>query len=848
MSTAEEKIALSNCALEQVHIPGRIQSYGYMLSVEGEALSVRHASANLDGLLNTDPRDCLGRPLRDVLPNSALRHAVRGAMSLPTIASQRERVGVFEIGDRLLDAAVCAHPEGHILELEPVIDAGGRPAPAVARLQQMLAEIPTEADLVKLLGAACRALRQLSGVDRVMAYRFFESGDGEVIAEVKAPHLEPFLGLRYPAADIPPQVRALMVRMPFRLIADVADPHTKLLSAKGAPDLDLTLTHARGVSPIHVEYLTNMGVRASMNVAIVVRGALWGMFALHHYQTKLIDADSRSTCELFARLMSFNIQQVVERDLMTRRRRVESVLDAVRETDAKDFETILEQQGADLLEILSANGMAIRVAGRTFTYGETPDEDCIATLCEVAGRDTLTIDALGAVERVADYDCGDVSGFLCTPLSVSARSWLLFFRPEIQTELRWAGPPQKEIDFGPNGPRLTPRESFAEYKEQVEGRCHPWLQADTTAALEIRARLLQLTFDQSGHALEDYKRDLSKQNLVIAELNHRVKNILSLVRSVAGQSRKGAASLTDYVNAFEKRLAALATAHDLVGANAMQGVSIRDLLRIELSPFQQNDGRVSTSGPDVIIRAEAIPTLSLIFHELVANAVKYGALSGDDNSLELRWGLQAGGLAMRWEERLAQPLEPSDRRGFGLSLIQRAVPHEFGGTCELELERDGLNVRFWFPGKLLGKTKRARPQPAITADEKSATPSEPAGGSVKPRDDYLLLVEDHAIIAMELEDMLAALGRDKIVSCSDVASARAAIANGKPYAAILDVHLGKETSLPVASELATRGVPVIFLTGYDRTIDLPPELDDTPWLTKPVDRAALERLLDEFTE
>ncbi len=225
-------------------------------------------------MLGLSSNKILGLDVKEVLTNRKLVHGMRGALSLPSIESQRERVGrfpIFEDGEEEFDAALSIGGELGILELEPACGDLDQANSSMYLIRTMLTSLDSGQGVDSLLDSAVNALRKLTGFDRVMGYRFLPCGAGEVVAERHSPGVASYLGLRYPAYDIPSQVRKLMVRQPFRMIGDIDDPHSPIKSQHHTP-IDISMTFSRGVSPIYVEYLNNMGVKATMNISIIVRG------------------------------------------------------------------------------------------------------------------------------------------------------------------------------------------------------------------------------------------------------------------------------------------------------------------------------------------------------------------------------------------------------------------------------------------------------------------------------------------------------------------------------------------------------------------------------------------------
>ncbi|MFK7821300.1 MAG: GAF domain-containing protein, partial [Planctomycetaceae bacterium] len=371
-----ERVALSNCDSEPVHIPGRIQSFGALLGFDLESGTVLHHSDNLGPEYLNDATSILGQPYEQIFNSNEIPHAIRGALGLPTIQTQRDRIGLFHLNDRPTDISVYTSANQAIVELEHDDSSRQRPQSAVTGVRSMLSALHSGDGLQTLLDSAVTVLRHLTGHDRIMAYRFMKNGDGEVAAESHGPGIEPFLGLRYPASDIPLQVRQIALRSRFRIIHDTRATPSALISQAGIPPLDLTYSQFRGVSPIHIEYLENMGVRSTMNVSIIVRGQLWGLFAFHSYRARRLSPDQRSLCELFGHIVSMQIQQEEEQERQRHRQTTTTTIASIRGTTRDPMGTVQANE-TQLKKVVNADRSAF------FQYAE------VCPSCDVPQNEAL---------------------------------------------------------------------------------------------------------------------------------------------------------------------------------------------------------------------------------------------------------------------------------------------------------------------------------------------------------------------------------------------------------------------------------------------------------------------------
>ena len=396
----------------------------------------------------------------------------------------------------------------------------------------------------------------------------------------------------------------------------------------------------------------------------------------------------RSIVELFGHLISLQLQQRLENAVLDKRKKAESIFRSLGKSPNGGISEVFLDNANNFSNVVDCVGAAVVTDDNVATWGRCPDTEIINAL---ASRTTDGVHAVTTLSDLSDVgEANEICGALVVEVSQSANVWLLFFRPEQIEQVRWAGTAEKKIEYGPNGPRLHPRASFAEYVESVRGRSTNWTRPDVEAAIQIASLVRDRAFSSLDESRRQWDRQRAHQDLLIAELNHRVKNILALVKSIARQTHDSSQSLSEYAEAFEQRINALSTAHDLIGGSGLRWADIRELLEIKLRAFFNSSKVVNLSGPALTVSAEVAPLLALVFHELVSNSVKYGALSPTGESLNVTWKEDAGGLEILWSERVSAPLKQPERRGFGLTLIERSVPHECNGTCDMDFTPEGL--------------------------------------------------------------------------------------------------------------------------------------------------------------
>ncbi len=475
---------LARCATEPIHIPGSIQSHGVLLVVDGEGV-VTCVSANLVDLV---PDVTFG-------VGSHLTEGLGASLSVLLVAAPRGEPLTVEIGGRPVDVVTHDAGPGVMIEIEhpsPVDLSGGR---GLLPGLQSLQAATTRADLLDRIVVS---VREITTFDRVMVYEFDSAWNGAVVAEATQLGQEPFLGLRYPASDIPPQARELYLRNRVRLIPDVAGVPVPIIASNDAPPIDLSDSSLRGVSPVHLEYLTNMGVAASASIALIVHGRLWGLIACHHYSGPLRPSQRiRAALDIFAgtaaALLSAHLaseQALQERSLLARLDELTAPFQGEELGDP-----IAEILSESLADLLGADGVIITARGRRHeNVGLAMGSDHVSLIVswlEETGLDTFCSSALGhdAPAGLRPVLAPWAAGLLAVQWGTGGE-WIIWFRHELVRSIRWGGDPMtKRIVADPAGDRLGPRRSFAEYVVTIEGTSLPWMVAEISTGQQLGQRL-----------------------------------------------------------------------------------------------------------------------------------------------------------------------------------------------------------------------------------------------------------------------------------------------------------------------------------------------------------------------
>lgn len=844
--TLDSRVNLSNCDREPIQIPGSIQPHGCLIACDASANLILRHSINTPHLLGCG--EAVNGQTLHALLGQDVAHDIRNALARTRDASRPALLfavrlptgGTFDIAAHLFKGTA-------IIEFEPASTGAAEPIDLARSLIAQLREIDHSP---KLLSDAARYVRAMLGYDRVMIYKLGADGAGQVVAEAKRGDLESFMGQYFPGSDIPQQARALSLRNPIRLIGDVrfqAVPLEPVLDPSGEP-LDLSHAHLRSVSPIHCEYLSNMGVGASMSISVIVDGALWGLIACHHYAPRTLTLGQRAAAEMFGEFFSLHIERLRTRQQLEAAEQVHSSLDALLRdaNQSPDLASFFQARLGEFKSLIACDGIGMAVQGRWSALGQTPPPAAIADLLPLVqslaeGR-TWASHQLSLVHPAAQDYAAQVSGVLAIPMSQHPRDYLLLFRQEVLATLDWAGDPHKTYLTGAYGERLTPRKSFALWKETVHQQSMPWTEQDRQFGEAIRAAIVEVALHNSELLANERSKAEVRQRMLNEELNHRVKNILSLIGALVAHPSSESQTLRDYVGKLKGRIQALSLAHDQV-VRGDGGGRLSTLLEAELSPYCSGAEAIVLSGPCVVLDARAYSVMALVLHELATNAAKYGALSRSGGRLHVEWTIDAGNACeIVWRESDGPTVRAPTRGGFGSVLIDRSIPFDLGGTSQVEYLPEGLRGVFRIPARHINVVDATDSAPVQT----EGLLTEAGLAHLGPLS--VLIVEDQLVIAVGLEQIFADAQLDDVRTAGSEQEALRLIEARAPDIAVLDVNLGSGNSVAIADELTRRAIPFLFATGYGDTLSIPAHLREVTVVRKPYDPASilsnLRRLLE----
>ncbi|WP_394794613.1 GAF domain-containing protein [Armatimonas sp.] len=547
-------LTLTNCESEPVQTPGCIQAHGALLVLRLSDLTVLQASENTEPFLGEPPESLLGQPVERVVGQES---AARLRMLLDQPSSERNAQYAFT--HQGLDISAHQINGVGVLEFEAMADKEASPDYLVL-VKSAVGRLQSASGLQEFCQRVAEEVRELTGQDRVMIYRFHADNHGEVFAESKRGELPPWLGLHYPEADIPKQAREIFKKIGIRPVPNAAGPLVELVPlANPETGKPLNMTHCalRGASVMYTEYLANMGVAASLTMPILCGGELWGLIACHHSTPTQFSYSLRSACEFLAQVASLQLKSAEQNEQLHYKLRVEAVHQQLVTKAAKDGDLMaLTDLHPSLLDALDAGGVALHHLNRWWCVGATPSVEQLDSLADWLDTrpefDSVTRPVFVTDSLVRTYPAGAelaevASGLLAVLLSRRRRDLILWFRPETAQTVSWAGSPlDKPLTTGPNGPRLTPRRSFELFLESVQQRSLPWLPVEIDSALRLRILIMELVVSRSEQ-LNLLNKDLTQSNDELDAFayvaSHDLKEPLRGIHKYANQLLESAQTL-----------------------------------------------------------------------------------------------------------------------------------------------------------------------------------------------------------------------------------------------------------------------------------------------------------------
>ncbi|GIP21944.1 diguanylate cyclase domain-containing protein [Paenibacillus sp. J22TS3] len=512
------KVDLTNCEKEPIHIPGMIQPHGVLLAVlQDDTGSVAQCSRNTDEILGIPADELIGTSLKSLIGEEQLSLVFGTDFREDPIQLHYINLSIDVRGELKPFSGILHESEGMvILELEPV--TSGEAGPDVHDfewMQSFFGRVKRTSNRREASQIAAEQVRDILGYDRVMIYEFDETWNGKVIAEAKNPELDSYLGHHYPASDIPRQARELYLRNWLRTIVDAGYTPVDIVPANNPltnRPLNLSLSILRSVSPVHLEYMRNMGVGASMTISLIHDNQLWGLIACHHRSPKYVPHRLRNLCNFLGSFLSSELYQRQQLDDYDSELRSKAHLNRIvgifiGNTAASQILEQLHEEQVSLLKIMDASGAAVFYQDRLVLFGRTPTQEQVKDLAVWMSHRAVDLDyhtSRLSLEYEPAQSYKDVaSGVVYLSLSQNHENYIMWFRPEVVQVVEWGGDPAKAVVQGEDGIRLSPRKSFEKWKQVVESTSVPWKSRELRALPDLKTIVLKETENQLRQAEEN---------------------------------------------------------------------------------------------------------------------------------------------------------------------------------------------------------------------------------------------------------------------------------------------------------------------------------------------------------
>ncbi|MBV1836373.1 GAF domain-containing protein [Acetobacter estunensis] len=813
-----------------------VQSGGCLLTFNASTLRLQRSSAN-SVLFLANPSLSLGADISMCIGSSAAQRICATIEEQPSSHRPVLLLGLA-MGLRHIPCDVALH----IVGSEFVLECFRAGAPAlngclIGALRNALERLREPENLQGLLDVAVKQARLISEYDHILLYRFDRKERPVVVADAFRSGLTSLRGQYMTEDDLPPSIQTLYRQTLIRVIEDIEAPEIAVQESPGLPEFDTSSLMLRSVLPAGRVYLEACGIKATMLLALVVDGRLWGMLTFRHYEPRPVSMDERAIVRMFGEYVALQIAAVTRTN---RLRIAEQAHDLLHhflhsQTDIASVPRRIRLEVERFAHFVECDGVGVWMDGKWATHGHAPSVEAVPQLLEwmresdsvgTCSTDSLHDDATELLPALPDF-----AGVMAIPIATGTKDCLFFFRRERE----------RIVNLAPLG--RDPQKVSGFLQEHVFGYAHPWTTEDQEAATQLRAAMMEITGAYHQFLLREQAEAERRQKLVNEELTHRVKNILAVVQSLVSRPAPENRTFREHFTTLRERINALAFAHDQI-MGEQGGSSLRTLFDVELAPYQLSPEAVTLNGPDLWMEGTVLSIMTLLIHELLTNAAKYGALATNTGQLVVEWHHDRASDMWHfcWKETGGRPIRIPIRQGFGSVLLERAIRHELGGTATRDFQAEGVVIHLAVPARFLlqkpiESTQKNQP---LTAPP-PASSAKKITGDLKGR--RVLVVEDQILIAMETEDILRDHGVSDVCTAASVSEARAFLTDMHSDIAVLDLNLGEGTSLDLAVLLRARGIPFIFATGYGNRGGIPDAFADVPLVHKPYTGSGLIKAL-----
>jgi len=723
---SEYNVDLTNCNREAIHIPGKIQSHGFLFGISTRTFIITYVSENISEFTGLTAQSFLDQPINKLEEDLKLEDVLGSLKQLLKLGliQSFDTINPLKVSivSRNYHLVITLSDETYILEFEPVLIQYD----IQSAIGSSISEILGGKKLKALLESAALEVKKLIEYDRVMIYKFAEDGHGEVVAEVKNEELEPFLGLHYPATDIPKPARDLYKLNYTRLIADVYSQDAEIISLPDNRSLDLTYSQLRAVSPIHIQYLKNMKVDSSFSISILAHGELWGLIACHNYSPKFIDYKARAGSKLIGQILSSAIEYRQDEEDSEKILTFKSALTEITSYLSKDIsltEALIKNKYT-INDVTHAEGAAVIFEGEITTVGNTPTEGQIKDLIEwltLHVRDSVfhTNKLPEIYPPASDYKALG-AGILVSMISKELKEMMIWFKPETLNKVKWAGNPDKTPVVAAFGMlEISPRTSFETWTQEVTNTSEIWSTEELASAIDIREKIItaiNLKANQIRLLNEQLKTAYEELDSFSYTVSHDLRSPLTAIKTYTEFLLRSNKSVDENGRKILDRI--------LAGANKMNFLikEILKLSRVGRTEFERKDIDMEILIEEIISELKTVyninnqhleigklPSLKgdhtmigQVFTNLLSNAVKYSShnkdskvkIEGYKEGAETIYKISDNGVGIdiNYYDRVFEVFKRMDNAvefegtGVGLAIVKRIVERHDG--------------RIWFESKL----------------------------------------------------------------------------------------------------------------------------------------------------
>ncbi|MBE9585571.1 GAF domain-containing protein [Mucilaginibacter sp. JRF] len=647
-------VDLNNCDREPIHIPGQIQPHGFLIAVDDEFI-IRYHSENVSDFIQGLPTRLLGKHLDEVeyvLYPSEQTGYISQLITLGKNTKTFEQINPFQFEFNGRDYYLIIQPVNDLYLLEFELVTAEMSVDMQKMIGRSISEMLADKNLQNLLNNSAEQVKKVIGYDRVMIYRFAADGHGEVIAEAKNNHLEPWLGLHYPASDIPKQARELYKLNFTRLIADVNAIPSKIITlADGEPEpLDLTCSQLRAVSPIHIQYLKNMEVGSSFSISLLYKGELWGLIACHNYTPRYIDYKARESSKLIGQILSSALEFRQDEESQHLQDRLFASVDKLSKhmQRSNSIEDALSTQDVTVLDVTYAEGAVLLYENNLISFGKVPAADDLNGLINWIKTDItdtfFSTDHLSKQYPAALAFKDVASGIIVSTISKEMGEYIIWFKPEQLQHITWAGNPEKPAEVDSSGIlTISPRKSFEAWSETVTARSAAWSNEEVKAVIRLKEELTY-AINQKASAIrllnEKLKQAYEELDTFSFTISHDLKNPLSVIKSysqlltrdssIRPEAQRVIERIVDRTNKMNYMINEVLDysrigRSDINFVNVEVGPMVNEILK-DLSLVYSNATIQLTIGETPDIQGDQV-MISQVFANLLSNAVKYSQKS-----------------------------------------------------------------------------------------------------------------------------------------------------------------------------------------------------------------------------